>query len=125
MDIEFPVWFILSTYLIGLTFIYLGYRICAKQQLSLIGSGVKLKNAEKLNTVCKLTGIYSVVLGTLVMAIPMFNLFFNLFIIMFIVGITIIASTIFWFALQKIYFVPFTSILTKVTKDVRKGECVK
>ncbi|MBG9812046.1 hypothetical protein ABD68_10575 [Bacillus endophyticus] len=108
MDIEFPAWFILSTYLMGLTFIYLGYRICAKQKLSLIGNGVKLKKAEKLNTVCKLTGIYSVVLGVLVMAIPMLNLFFNLFIIMCIVGITIIASAIFWLTLQKIYFVPFT-----------------
>ncbi|MFP3888213.1 hypothetical protein [Priestia filamentosa] len=108
MDIEFPAWLILSTYLIGLTFIYLGYRICAKQQLSLIGSRVKLKNAEKLNTVCKLTGIYSVVLGALIMAIPMFKLFLDLFIIMFMVGIMIIASAIFWFTLQKIYFVPFT-----------------
>lgn len=108
MDIEFPVWFILLTYLMGLTFIYLGYRVWAKRQISLIGSRVTLKNAEKLNTVCKLTGIYSIVLGVLIMSIPTFNLFLNLFIIMFIIGITLIGSAIFWFALQKIYFVPFT-----------------
>ncbi|MED4074375.1 hypothetical protein [Priestia endophytica] len=108
MDIEFPAWFILLTYLMGLTFIYLGYRIWAKQQTSIIGSNVKLKNAEKLNTFCKLAGIYSTVLGALVMAIPTFNLFFNLFIIMVIVGIALIGSAIFWFALQKIYLVPLT-----------------
>ena len=107
LGIEFPALFILSTYLIGLTFIYLGYRIWAKQQISLIGSNVKLKNAEKLNTVCTLTGIYSILLGALVMSIPAFNLFFNLFTIMFIVGMALIGSAIFWVSLQKIYFVPF------------------
>ncbi|MFS0752150.1 hypothetical protein [Oceanobacillus sp. 1P07AA] len=104
MIIDLPIWFILSTNLLGFIFIYLGYRIWSRKQISLLGNIGKLKEEKYLNTVCKLSSVYSLVLGAIVMIIPMVNLLFDFLAVIILVGGGIIGSIIFWTTLQKVYF---------------------
>lgn len=102
MVIDLPIWFILSTNLLGFTFLYLGYKIWSRKQISLLGNIGKLK--KDLNIVCKLTSLYSFVLGAIVMNIPMVNLLFDFHAVILLVAVAMIGSIIFWFILQKVYF---------------------
>ena len=43
MDANLPIWFNLTTYFLGVAFLFLGYKIKLKRQISLLGSIGKLK----------------------------------------------------------------------------------
>lgn len=106
MDANLPIWFNLTTYFLGVAFLFLGYKIKSKRQISLLGSIGKLKKEKDLNTVCKLSSVYSVLLGANIITIPIVNLVFNLYIVMALVGVAIVGSMIFWLTLSKVYFTP-------------------
>ena len=71
----------------------------------MLGRIGKLKKKD-LNTVCKLSSVYSVLLGANIITIPIVNLVFNLYIVMALVGVAIVGSMIFWLTLSKVYFTP-------------------
>ncbi|HEY4600657.1 MAG TPA: hypothetical protein VIG73_05195 [Cerasibacillus sp.] len=65
-----------------------------------------MKKEKDLNTVCKLTSVYSVLLGASIITIPIVNLVFNLYGVMVLVGVAIVGTMIFWLTLSKVYFIP-------------------
>ncbi|WP_373893189.1 hypothetical protein [Virgibacillus sp. CBA3643] len=106
MDGNLSIWFNLTTYFLGITFLFLGYKIKAKKQISLLGNIGELKKKDNLNTVCTLACVYSVLLGASIIVIPVVNLVLNLYAVMALVGLAIIGSMIFWLILSRVYFSP-------------------
>lgn len=106
MDGNLPIWFNLTVYFLGIVFMFFGYIIRSGKQISLLGNIGKLKKEKDINTVCKLTSVYLLVLGAGIISIPMVGFFFNFYAVLATVGAAIIGSVIFWLTLSKIYFTP-------------------
>lgn len=104
MVIDLPVWFVVTTNIFGLILLYLSFKMWQGKQISLLGNIGELKKESHLNTVCKLTSIYSFVLGAMMLTMPLVNLLFTFHAVILLVVVGIIGSIIFWFALQKVYF---------------------
>lgn len=105
MDASMLIWFNITTYFLGVVFLYLGYRIRSRKQISLLGNIGELKKKKHLNAVCKLTSFYSLFLGATFIITPIVYLVFNLYAVMAMIGVAIVVSLIFWLTLSKVYFI--------------------
>lgn len=106
MIVHLPVWFNLLTYFLGMMFLYLGYKIWSKKEITMLGNMGKLKEEKDLNTVCHLASAYSFVLGAVIISIPLVNVLIDFYAVIALVGIAFIGSMIFWFTLPKVFFIP-------------------
>lgn len=102
MDLlDLPDWFILITFLFGCTFIFLGYRLLFKKQISLLGGYAKYRDENEKALLCKYVGNYMIGLGIVIFVLPVFNLYFATQNLLLFVGAVFALSVIFWTIISK------------------------
>ena len=87
-------------------FIYAGYRLWFKKQIKLIGSSIRLKRKQEIDIVCRLSGIYTVISGLTILAIPIVHIFNSIMDILIMVLVSMVLSSVFWLFLSKKFFLP-------------------
>ena len=102
MDIfDLPNWFILFTYLLGCTFMFLGYLLFFKKQSGLLGDYAKNRDENEKDFLCRYVGIYMMGLGIIIFALPVLNIYFTIPNLLAFIGVVLTLSVMFWTILSK------------------------